>query len=113
DQLERQPEQVRRSATYWALGGAIDPSRRGFSPWVVDSGALQARENRKGERAVHGAMLVSVDGNRVVAVDHAPLDRVRYARLAFAPKYALDAPLLVHQLLDELNRLRAAHSGRA
>lgn len=113
DRLDAEPDAVRRSAAYWALGDAPEPSRRGFSPWLVQPGALQARSAKPSERGARGAMLVAVDGARVVAVDHSPLDRVRYAELAILPQHGLDAPLLVHQLLDELHRLRAANAGRA
>lgn len=112
DHLDQVAEQVRRQASYWALGGAALPSRRGFSPWIVQCGELQARGRRPLEPGPRGAMLAAVDGTRIVAVDHTPLDRIRYADLTVAPQHALDAPLLVHQLLDELHRLRAAHAGR-
>lgn len=111
--LERHPEALRRRASYWALGAASHPSRRGFSPWIVECGSLQARASEPTERGPRGAMLVSLDGNRVLAVDHVPLDRVRFAELSIAPSYALADALLLHQLMDEMNRLRATHSGRA
>jgi hypothetical protein len=111
--LECHSEQIRRKASYWALGAAPDPSRRGFSPWIVESGALQSRANHPAERGARGAMLVSADGDRVLAVDHVPLDRVRYAEITIAPTYALDDALLLHQVLDDLNRLRATNGGRA
>lgn len=113
EDLERHPEPLRRRASYWALGAASDPSRRGFSPWTVECGTLQARASEPAERGPRGAMLVSLDGNRVLAVDHVPLDRVRFAQVSLAPSYALDDALLLHQLMDEMNRLRATHSGRA
>ncbi len=111
--LEQQPEAIRRRASYWALGSAPAPSRRGFSPWIVECGALQARSNTAAERGQRGPMLVSVDGDRILAVDHVPLDRVRYAELTLVPRFALDDGLLCHQVLDELNRVRATHAGRA
>ncbi len=98
---------------YWALGDAVEPSRRGFAPWVVESGTLQARGGDGRERGARGAMLAEVEGDRVLAVDLIALDGVRYAEVSFAARYSLDDALLCHQIMDELNRLRAANAGRA
>lgn len=112
DDLDRRvAARGRGKGSYWALGAAAAPSRRGFAPWLVECGALQARDG--GQRGARGAMLVSVEGERVLAVDHVPLDRVRYAELSLVPRFPADDALLCHQIMDELNRLRAAHAGRA
>ncbi len=100
-------------ASYWALGDRSEPSRRGFSPWIVESGTLQSRTPSPTEHGAHSAMLVEVEAGRVLAVDHMAVDRVRYEQLDLAPRFALDDALLCHQVLDELNRLRSTHSGRA
>ena len=97
-------------ASYWALGTSESPSRRGFSPWIVEAGALQARS--ASSEGARGAMLVEIDDGRVIAVDHLPLDQIRYASLRITPKHSLQDRQLCHQILDELNRLRAGHSGR-
>lgn len=100
-------------ASYWALGDQPEPSRRGFSPWIVEAGSLQGRAPTAGERGAHGAMFVEAEGGRVLAVDHVAADRVRYAQLELTPKFTTDEALLSHQVMDELNRLRATHAGRA
>ncbi len=100
-------------ASYWALGDAPEASRSGFSPWIVESGSLQGRSPAAGERGAHGAMLVEVESGRVLAVDQIAVDRVRFAEIAITPRFATDDALLCHQIMDELNRLRATHSGRA
>jgi hypothetical protein len=100
-------------ASYWALGDHPEPSRRGFSPWIVEAGSLQGRAPIAGERGTHGAMFVEVEGGRVLAVDHVAADRVRYAQLELTPKFTTDEALLSHQIMDALNRLRATHAGRA
>ncbi len=110
DALESHLDEMANKASYWALGHSDEPSRRGFSPWIVESGTLQSRS--ADDQGARGAMLVEVEGARAIAVDHVALDRIRYATLRIAPKHALGDALLCHQILDELNRLRASHSGR-
>ncbi len=104
---------VTQKASYWAVGQADEPSRRGFSPWIVESGALQCFKADESQQGARGAMLVEVEGERVLAVDHIDVDRVRYAVLEVTPTYDLNDALLQHQLMDELNRMRARHAGRS
>jgi len=100
-----------RKASYWAVGSAEQPSRRGFSPWIVESGSLQAV--RPGaEQPARGAMHVEIEGAAVLAVNHIDLDRIRYACLQLTPQHGIADALLRHQIMDGLNRLRATHAGR-
>ncbi len=113
ESLEHAIENGAPRASYWALGDAPAPSRRGFSPWIVESGALQSRSAAAEQRGPRGATLVEVEGDRIIAVDHMAADRVRYEEITLTPRFAADEALLTHQIMDDLNRLRATHSGRA
>lgn len=67
---------------YWALGHVHDYGHQlGASgaekPYVVYSGVLQGRHIR--ETGPKGAVLVSVEDDEIVSVEHFPLDSVRWA----------------------------------
>jgi len=109
--VEGELDQAARKPCYWAVGHADTPSRRGFSPWIVEAGSLQAKAPT-GDPAARGAMLIEADGSSVVSARHVELDRIRYASLQIAPGHRIDDALLRHQIMDGLNRLRANHAGR-
>ena len=62
---------------YWALGHVHQREVVSEDPWVVFSGNLQGRHAR--EIGVKGATLVRIDNARVQAVEHQPLDAMRWA----------------------------------
>jgi exonuclease SbcD len=62
---------------YWALGHVHGFQVISDDPWIVFPGNLQGRNIR--ETGPKGAALVTVEGGRVVAAEHLPLDVVRWA----------------------------------
>jgi DNA repair exonuclease SbcCD nuclease subunit len=62
---------------YWALGHIHAAAIVARDPWIVYPGNLQGRHAR--ETGPKGAMRVSVEDGRVVAVEPIPLDAARWA----------------------------------
>jgi DNA repair exonuclease SbcCD nuclease subunit len=73
---------------YWALGHVHAREIVSDDPWVVFPGNLQGRHAR--ETGPKGATLVTVDGSRIVGVEHRAVDVLRWARVT------LDATGLGH-----------------
>jgi len=67
---------VNKGYDYWALGHVHQRHVLHQEPWVVFPGNLQGRHAR--ETGPKGATLVSVEGERVTAVEHRALDDVRW-----------------------------------
>ncbi len=64
---------------YWALGHVHTREILSTDPWIVFPGNLQGRHvNEPGSK---GFSLVTVEGGRVRAVEHVPVDVVRWGRL--------------------------------
>jgi exonuclease SbcD len=101
---------VNRGYEYWALGHVHQRELVHREPFIVFPGNLQGRHARElGEK---GATLVSFEGDRISAVEHRPLDVVRWDELL------VDASDL-HHLDDvrarcqaELTRAAEAAQGR-
>lgn len=99
-----------REYDYWALGHvhARETVRR--DPWIVFPGNLQGRHIR--ESGAKGAVLVTVREGRVAAIDHRPLDVLRWCPVAvsLAGEGSLDGVMVrVGQALAET---RQAAEGR-
>jgi DNA repair exonuclease SbcCD nuclease subunit len=62
---------------YWALGHIHVRQELAQRPWIVFPGNLQGRNPR--ETGAKGCTLVTVEDRRVVAVEHRPLDVLRWA----------------------------------
>jgi hypothetical protein len=88
---------------YWALGHV---HRRAYlregSPWIVYPGDVQSRRRAAGELGATGAVVVEADGDRILGVEFASLDSVRF----------LDVEVDVSELAD-LGALRAFLAARA
>ncbi len=87
---------------YWALGHVHQREVLSEAPWVVFCGNLQGRHAR--EIGAKGASLIEVVDGRVQAVEHQPLDVVRWARLeldASTCGSGYDVVELVRQKLEE------------
>jgi DNA repair exonuclease SbcCD nuclease subunit len=68
-----------RGYEYWALGHVHERRVVQRSPWIVFPGNIQGRHiNEPGDK---GASLVTVVDGKVTAVDHQPLDVLRWKRL--------------------------------
>ncbi|MDH4459222.1 MAG: DNA repair exonuclease [Nevskia sp.] len=68
-----------RGMDYWALGHVHTGAIVHEDPWVVFPGNLQGRSVR--ETGARGALLVQVDGGRVIGVDPLEVDVARWASL--------------------------------
>jgi exonuclease SbcD len=73
-------ELVARGYDYWALGHVHDFEIVATAPHIVFPGNLQGRNIR--ETGAKGAVLVTLEGREIQAVDHVPLDAVRWARVS-------------------------------
>lgn len=67
---------VNKGYEYWALGHVHQRHVLNQEPWVVFPGNLQGRHAR--ETGAKGATIVTVTGERIVSVEHRPLDDVRW-----------------------------------
>lgn len=67
---------------YWALGHVHGHEILGRQPWIVFPGNLQGRHVR--ETGPKGCVLVTVEDNRVVAVEHRAVDVLRWAHMRVA-----------------------------
>jgi hypothetical protein len=102
------PDRAPAAVDYWALGGSAGTSRLGFHPWIVSPGPLQARDGAESHLGPRGAMVADIHDDRVVAVELAELDRVRWLRI----ELGAGRRGLRDDLSAELLKLRAAHAGR-
>jgi len=64
---------------YWALGHVHAREVLNRDPWIVFPGNIQGRDI--GETGAKGATLITVRDNAIAAVEHRPLDVVRWARI--------------------------------
>ncbi|MCO6414626.1 DNA repair exonuclease [Siccirubricoccus sp. KC 17139] len=69
-----------RGYDYWALGHVHGHEVVDRNPHVIFSGNLQGRHSR--ECGPKGFVVATVEGGRVSALEHVPIDVVRWARLA-------------------------------
>lgn len=70
---------IDRGYDYWALGHVHTRQVVRESPWIVFPGNLQGRHVR--ERGAKGATVMEIEGRRIAAVRHAPLDVVRFEEI--------------------------------
>ncbi|CAB4927159.1 unannotated protein [freshwater metagenome] len=66
---------------YWALGHIHRHDVLATEPHVVYSGSLQGRSPKPAEQGVKGAVLVTVQDDRIADLHHVALDRFRFAAL--------------------------------
>jgi len=94
---------------YWALGHVHAHEIVSDDPYIVFPGNLQGRHIR--ECGPKGAVLVTVENDHVVDVEHVALDAVRWADLAVEVsgcETVADVDARVHQVLVEAHRSQAA-----
>ena len=86
---------------YWALGHVHDFTVLSEAPHVVYSGNLQGRDPR--ETGAKGAVLVTVKGGEVAAVEHRPLDVIRWATVTVDATPYADRDGLIDALRNQLS----------
>jgi exonuclease SbcD len=97
---------VRFGYDYWALGHIHAASVVSREPWIVYPGNIQGRSPR--ETGPKGAMRVTVEDGRIVAVEPFALDAARWAH-ARADVSGLEDDDAITQAIS--NALREAHAG--
>jgi hypothetical protein len=101
---------VDRGYDYWALGHVHQREVVAREPWVVFPGNLQGRHAR--ETGSKGASVVSVDGGRIVAVEHRSFDVVRWETLNVDASSARHTDDVLDTIRAELSRLLRRADGR-
>lgn len=104
------PTLVAKGYDYWALGHVHHREVLGTEPHIVFSGNLQGRHMR--ETGAKGASLVTVDGGRVVSVEHRALDAVRWQLVRADATGASSGHDVVDLARAALERALAAVEGR-
>lgn len=94
---------------YWALGHVHGHQILERQPWIVFPGNLQGRHVR--ETGPKGCVLVTVEDNRVVNVEHRAVDVLRWAHMQVVVD-GLDAPALSFAIEDAVHTALAEAHGR-
>lgn len=95
---------------YWALGHVHQREVLARTPWVVFPGNLQGRHAR--ETGSKGATAVTVEGGRVVGVEHRALDVVRWTVCAVDAIRAASPDAVVDEARTALAQATADAQGR-
>lgn len=85
---------------YWALGHIHAREELSRDPWIVFAGNTQGRHVR--ETGAKGATLVDVRDGRIAAVEHRPLDVVRWTLVDIAPPIDADDDAVLHLVRGRL-----------
>lgn len=101
---------VNKGYDYWALGHVHTREVLHQDPWLVFPGNLQGRHMR--ETGPKGASLVHTEGLKVAAVEHRPLDVVRWVKCAVDVTSARDLDQVLVAVEAELNRAALAAEDR-
>ncbi|HEY0027379.1 MAG TPA: DNA repair exonuclease [Allosphingosinicella sp.] len=105
------PEQLANHGyDYWALGHVHERAILSEHPHIVYPGNLQGRHAR--EAGAKGAMLVTVEGGRIAAVEHRALDVVRWHAASFDASTHEDQTAMLTALRDDLAQVGLAAEGR-
>ena len=95
---------------YWALGHVHATKFLSTQPYIVYPGNLQGRHAR--EAGPKGAVLVTVDGGKVLSAEHRPLDVIRWSVEELDVSAAEDIPTLHGLVRDRMERALGAADGR-
>ena len=91
---------ILKSDDYWALGHIHARRELSRRPWIVFPGNLQGRNS--GETGPKGCSLVTIEDRRIVAVEHRPVDVLRWAALE-VDATGLDVASLTGALADRVH----------
>lgn len=95
---------------YWALGHVHANKVLSTKPYIVYPGNLQGRHAR--ESGPKGAVVVTVDGGKVLEAEHRPLDVIRWSVEELDVSGVEDLPALYGRTRDKLDRAFSAADGR-
>jgi DNA repair protein SbcD/Mre11 len=104
-------ELANRGYDYWALGHVHAHEIVSQYPYIVFSGNLQGRHVH--ESGPKGAALVTVEEGRVVALEHRPLDVVRWSREELNAGECTDLDMIHDLVRERLEELTNNAGGRA
>ncbi len=96
---------------YWALGHIHAREVLSQAPFIVFPGNLQGRSVR--ETGAKGATLVTVEADAIAAVEHRPLDVVRWATETLDMSDADDREILLSSIRARVEDAYRAADGRA
>lgn len=94
---------------YWALGHVHRREVLHRDPWVVFSGNLQGRNIR--ETGAKGCTLVTVEDDGSVAVEHRPVDVLRWALLDVDSSGCENVEEAIERIREAMKREAAANDG--
>ncbi|MDO9406777.1 DNA repair exonuclease [Patulibacter sp.] len=97
---------------YWALGHIHRHAVLSTEPHVVYAGSLQGRSPKPAEQGAKGAVVVTVEDDRVAGLRHVPLDRFRFAALDVDVSAAPDVASIVDLLRRAGDAAAAENGGR-
>jgi predicted phosphodiesterase len=104
-------ELLAKDYDYWALGHVHEHAVLHTEPWVVFPGNLQGRHIR--ETGARGAVLVTVEDERIVSVDRIFTDVLRWHRLEVDVSAAGDLASVVQAVSRDFSTLlETEHEGR-
>ncbi len=92
---------LNRGYDYWALGHVHRREEVRRDPYIVFPGNLQGRHAR--ETGPKGATLVTLQGNRVVELEHRALDEVRWAHVTVDAARAASADDVVDGVREQIS----------
>ena len=95
---------------YWALGHVHATKILSTEPYIVYPGNLQGRHAR--ESGPKGAVVVTVDGGKVLGAEHRPLDVIRWSVEELDVSAAEGLPALRGLARDRLERAFSIADGR-
>ena len=95
---------------YWALGHVHAAETVSRDPWIVYPGNLQGRSIR--ETGPKGAMCVTVEDGRVVAVEHVALDGARWAHVHVDVTDCPDEAAVLARIEAQLGAAHSQADGR-
>lgn len=103
-------ELLAKDYDYWALGHVHEHAVLHTDPWVVFPGNLQGRHIR--EAGARGAVLVTVENERIVSVERMHTDVLRWQRLDVDVSVASDLASVVQAVSRKFSRLfETEHNG--
>jgi len=104
---------VARGLDYWALGHVHTRQfLREGKPWIAYPGNIQGLSPKPAERGAKGALLTSVDDDRVTSIEFLPLDIVRFDECELDVSRLIDLVGLVDSVVEVSLEQAATHEGR-
>lgn len=99
---------------YWALGHVhLRQNLSENGTWIAYPGSLQGLSPKPSERGAKGALVVSVDDQRVLGTEFVPLDVVRFDEIEIDIAGLPDVVSLIDKIVEDAQAKSAVHNARA